>query len=148
MYISLHELGFFLMVVMVLAVGSFLLVTLANINRLVVHFNKILTENSRHLQGMIEDISESAANVSVLTGVLRKNQQLFEEKIPGSINNIYAITTALKKTGEKAEQSLEIVHGSLVETAATVTESTRDLLTYLRVVSEGIRIIIATLLRK
>ncbi|MHB1255802.1 MAG: hypothetical protein ACYCXI_06220 [Dethiobacteraceae bacterium] len=148
MYISLHELGFFLVVVMVLMAGSFLLVTLANLNRLVTHLHKTLTENSRHVQGMIEDISESAANVSVLTGVLRKNQQLFEEKIPGSINNIYAITTALKKTGEKAEQSLEIVHGSLVETAATVTESTRDLLTYLRVVSEGIRIIIATLLRK
>ncbi len=148
MYISLQALGFFLVVVMVLVAGSFLLVTLANINRLAVHFYKTLNENSRHVQGMIEDISESAANVSVLTGVLRKNQQLFEEKIPGSINNIYAITTTLKKTGEKAEQSLEIVHGSLVETAATVTESTKDLLTYVKVVIQGIRIIIEALTRK
>lgn len=148
MYISLQELGFFLVVVMVLLAGSFLLVALANFNRLVINLNKILTENSRHIQGMIEDISESADNVSVLTGVLRKNEQLFEEKIPGSINNIYAITTSLKKTGEKAEQSLDIVHGSLAETAATVTESTRDLLTYLKVVIQGIRIIVEALTRK
>lgn len=148
MYISLQELGFFLVVVMVLLAGSFLLVALANFNRLVINLNKILTENSRHIQGMIEDISESADNVSVLTGVLRKNEQLFEEKIPGSINNIYAITTSLKKTGEKAEQSLDIVHGSLAETAATVTESTRDLLTYVKVVIQGIRIIVEALTRK
>jgi len=37
MYISLQELGFFLMVVMVLLAGSFLLVTLVNLNRLVVN---------------------------------------------------------------------------------------------------------------
>lgn len=148
MYVSLQELGFFLMVVMVLAAGSFLLVTLTNLNKLVVNLNKAVSENSRHFQGMIEDISESAANVSVLTGVLRKNEQLFEEKIPGSINNIYAITTTLKKTGEKAEHSLDIVHGSLAETAATVTESTRDLLAYIKVVSEGSRIIFETLRRK
>ncbi|MBS3897956.1 MAG: hypothetical protein KGZ54_10155 [Dethiobacter sp.] len=148
MYISLQELGFFLAAVIFLIVGGFLLVALAKINRLVTYFNRKLIENDQHVQGIIENLKVITDNLSLLSGVLRKNEQLLEEKIPDSINNLYTFTATLKDTGERVSQSLEIVHTNLAETAATVTESAKDLLAYVKVVSEGIRIIIKTLMRK
>lgn len=133
---------------MVLTVGGFLLVTLANINRLVVRLNKKMTENNQHIQEIVENLKVSTDNVSLLTGVFRKNLQLLEEKLPCSVDNLYAFTTTLKDAAEKVDHSLEIVHTGLAETAAAVTESARDLLTYLKIVSEGIKMIIGTLMRK
>ncbi|MBS3898346.1 MAG: hypothetical protein KGZ76_05930 [Dethiobacter sp.] len=148
MYLSLFELGIFLAVVVVLAVGGFLLVALANLNRLVVHLNRKMTENSQHVQEIIENLQVSTADLRLLTGALRKNQQLFEEKIPGAINNLYAVSATIKNAGERVDDSLELVQTGLAETAATVMENTKDLLTYLRVASAGIRMIIEALLRK
>lgn len=148
MYISLLDLGVFLVVILALAVGSFLLVALANVNRLVAQLNRKITENSPQVELIIENLKESSSNVSVLTGILRKNQELLEEKIPGSINNIYAITSALKSTGEKVDNSLDLVHAGLLEAATTVTENAQDLLAYVKVVGEGIKIIIEMFHRK
>lgn len=148
MYISLREVGVFLAVVMALTAGGFLLLTLANINKMVVHLNKKMTEHDQQIQEIIENLKVSTDNMSLLTSVLRKNLQLFEEKLPGSINNLYAFTAALKDAGEKVDYSLEIVQANLAETAATVTESARDLLTYLKIASEGIKMIIGMFMRR
>lgn len=143
--ISLLDLGIFLAVIAVLVVGAYLVITLKNANQMVMTLNRQLQENEKNIHSVMYNLSVTSEDLRVLSAALRKNQDLFEVKIPESLANIHAITTTLKNTGEKVDSSMTVVNDSLMETAATVTENTQDVLTYIKIVSEGIRVLIDTL---
>jgi hypothetical protein len=63
-------------------------------------------------------------------------------------NNIYSLSTTLKNTGEKVDYSVDMVNTSLMETASTVQENTEDILSYVRIVSEGLRIFLEMFSKK
>ncbi|MDW7650494.1 MAG: DUF948 domain-containing protein [Bacillota bacterium] len=148
MYISLQDIGVFLVMFVLFIAGIFLIMTLININKLVLGVNRKMSENEKNIQEIINNVSGSTKNVNELTGSLQKNKIIFDEQIPGSINNIYAITTTLKNTGEKVDHSLDIVNSSLVETASTVKDNTQDILSYMRILGEGIRMILEMFTKK
>ncbi len=144
MYVSLQDLGIFLVVITALAVGVFLVITLYNANKLVSNINRRITDNNENIKNFVNNLGVATENISVLSVALRKNQDIFENKIPESINNFHAITTTLKHTSERVDNSINVVNASLMETAATVKENSQDVLTYIKIVSEGIRLLIDT----
>lgn len=145
MYVSLQDLGFFLVAVAIVAIGVAIVITLSNVNKLVGKITSKIEANEKNVESLIQNLSVAAENVNSLSGALRKNQDLFESKLPESVNNLHQFSTSLKNTGEKVDDSVALVNASLTETAATVTENTQDALAYIKIVSEGIRILIDTL---
>ena len=145
MYISLQDIGLFLLVITALTAFGFLIIALRNINLLAVGFRKKLQDNEIKLQNLLDNLDSTLDNLSSVSIALRKNQAVFETKIPQSIENIHEITATLKQTGKKVDNSVDVINANLVETAATVTENTQDVLTYIKIVSEGIRILLDAL---
>ncbi|WP_027366061.1 DUF948 domain-containing protein [Desulfotruncus alcoholivorax] len=148
MYISLHELGLFILFAMLLIAAIFLIITLHNVNKLVSNINSKITDYTKDIQKTMANLTATTDNLNALTDSLVKNKHLYEEKIPGSIDNIHSITSTLKNTGKKIESSMDVIGLNLIETAGTVKENTRDILTYAKVISECIRILISKFSKK
>ena len=82
-----------------------------------------------------ETLINSATNIAPGKALKVSNVQ-----IPGTIDNIHRLPSMLKNTGEKVVSSVDLVNTSLIETASTVQENMEDILSCVRIDSEGLRI--------
>ncbi len=139
---SLQELGIFLVLLVLFIAGIYLIMTLNNINKVVFGLNKRIDDNEKNIQEIINNATSSMNHINDISSSLYMNKDLLDVQIPETINNIYSISTTLKHTSEKVDSSVDMVNTSLMETASTVQANTEDILGYVRIVSEGLRMIL------
>lgn len=139
---SLQELGIFLVLLVLFIAGVYLIMTLTNINKVVFGLNKRINDNEKNIQDIIENATSSMKHINDISSSLYMNKDLLDVQIPGTIKNIYGISTTLKHTSETVDSSVDMVNTSLMETASTVQANTEDILGYVRIVSEGLRMIL------
>jgi uncharacterized protein YoxC len=139
---SLQELGIFLVLLVLFIAGIYLIMTLNNINKVVFGLNKRVDDNEKNIQDIINSATSSMKHINDISNSLYMNKDLLDVQIPETINNIYSISTTLKHTSEKVDSSVDMVNTSLMETASTVQANTEDILGYVRIVSEGLRMIL------
>jgi uncharacterized protein YoxC len=145
---SLQELGIFLVLLVLFIAGIYLIMTLNNINKVVFGLNKRIDDNEKNIQDIINNATSSMKHINDISNSLYMNKDLLDVQIPGTINNIYSISTTLKHTSEKVDSSVDMVNTSLMETASTVQANTEDILGYVRIVSEGLRMILEIFSKK
>ncbi len=148
MYISLQELGIFLVMLVLFVVGIYLIITLNSINKVALFINKRINDNEKNIQDIIDNATNSMKNFNEISNSVYKHKEVIDVQIPGTIDNIYSLSSTLKNTGEKVDYSVDIVNTSLIETASTVQENTEDILSYVRIVSEGLRIFLEMLSKR
>jgi hypothetical protein len=148
MYISLQDLGIFLVLSIVAVAGIYVIFTLNNINKILSDVKKKVVSNNENIQKTINNFTSTSENINEITTSLRKNKQIFDESIPATINNIHSISATLKNATDKADQSLDIINISLIETVSSVKENTQDLISYLSIISEAIRVLVQVLFKK
>ena len=147
-YFTLQELGIFLVLLVMFIAGIYAIITLSNINKVVSGINKRIVDNEENIQDTIDNVTSSMKNINEISSSLYMNKDLLDVQIPGTINNIYSLSTTLKHTSEKVDDSVDMVNVSLMETASTVQENTEDILSYVRIVSEGLRIFLEMFSKK
>ena len=140
MYVSLQELAIFLALLVFIVAGIFVIIALNNFNKVLSLVNKNISDNEKKLQDTIDSAANSARNINEISSSINQNKDLLEVHIPGAIENVYSLSATLKNTGERIDYSVDVVNTSLMETASTVQENTEDILSYVRIVSEGLRI--------
>ena len=148
MYISLQDLGIFLVLLVLFVAGIYLIITLNSINKVALFINKRINDNEENIQDIINNATNSMKNFNEISNSVYMHKELIDVQIPGTINNIYSLSTTLKNTGEKVDYSVDMVNTSLMETASTVQENTEDILGYVRIVSEGLRIFLEMFSKK
>lgn len=142
MYISLQDLGIFVVFCIVAAASIFLIITLIKFNKMLNEVNSKLIKNDEKIQKTIDNFAATSENINVITTSLKKNKHIFDETIPASISNIHLISETLKNTTQKADKSLDVVNLNLMETASAVKENTQDIITYIRVIGEVVRVLV------
>ena len=148
MYISLQDLGIFLVLLVLFVAGIYLIITLNSINKVALFINKRINDNEKNIQDIMNNATNSMKNFNEISNSVYKHKELIDVQIPGTLNNIYSLSTTLKNTGEKVDYSVDMVNTSLMETASTVQENTEDILSYVRIVSEGLRIFLEMFSKK
>jgi len=148
MYISLQELGIFFVMLVLFVAGIYLIITLNSINKVALFINKRINDNEKNIQDIIDNATNSMKNFNEISNSVYKHKEVIDVQIPGTIDNIYSLSSTLKNTGEKVDYSVDIVNTSLIETASTVQENTEDILSYVRIVSEGLRIFLEMLSKR
>lgn len=148
MYISLQDLGIFLVLLVLFVAGIYLIITLNSINKVALFINKRINDNEKNIQDIINNATNSMKNFNEISNSVYMHKELIDVQIPGTINNLYSLSTTLKNTGEKVDYSVDMVNTSLMETASTVQENTEDILSYVRIVSEGLRIFLEMFSKK
>ena len=124
MYISLQDLGIFLVLLVLFVAGIYLIITLNSINKVALFINKRINDNEKNIQDIINNATNSMKNFNEISNSVYMHKELIDVQIPGTINNIYSLSTTLKNTGEKVDYSVDMVNTSLMETARTVQENT------------------------
>ncbi|KJS79983.1 MAG: hypothetical protein JM58_19435 [Peptococcaceae bacterium BICA1-8] len=147
MYISIQDLATFLIACIVIATGTYFFITLMNINNLLKDFRKKFNNNEDFFKNLVKDVAVSAKNIKEISGVIADNKEVLQEKLPKSIENAYIISTILKNTAQNVDNSVEVINGHLLETASTVKENTQDIFTYMKIISEGLRVFIQVFTR-
>ncbi|UNC93192.1 hypothetical protein [Candidatus Contubernalis alkaliaceticus] len=145
---TLQEFGIFLVLLGMFIAGIYAIITLSNFNKVVSGINKRIVDNEKNIQDTIDNVTSSMKNINEISSSLYMNKDLLDVQIPGTINNIYSLSTTLKHTSEKVDDSVDMVNASLMETASTVQENTEDILSYVRIVSEGLRIFLEMFSKK
>ncbi len=148
MYVSLQDVGIFLVLLVLFVAGIYLIITLNNINKVALSINKSINENEKNVQDIINNATNSMKNLNEISNSVYMHKELIDDQIPGTINNIYSLSTTLKNTGEKVDYSVDMVNTSLMETASAVQENTEDILSYVRILSEGLRIFLEMFSKK
>ena len=148
MYISLQDLGIVVVLSIVAIAGIFLIITLNNINKILSDVKKKIAINDDNIQKTIDNFTATSDNINEITTSLRKNKQMFDEGIPATINNIHSISATLKNTTDKVDKSLDVVNISLIETASSVRENTQDIISYIKIISEAVRVLMQMLFTK
>ncbi|WP_028309027.1 hypothetical protein [Desulfitibacter alkalitolerans] len=148
MYISLQDLGIFLVFSIVAAASIFLIITLIKFNKMLNEVNNRIVKNDEKIQKTIDNFAATSENINVITTSLKKNKHIFDETIPASISNIHSISETLKNTTEKVDKSLDVVNLNLMETASAVKENTQDIITYIRVIGEAVRVLVQLVFKK
>jgi len=148
MYISLQDLGIFVVFCIVAAASIFLIITLIKFNKMLNEVNSKLIKNDEKIQKTIDNFAATSENINVITTSLKKNKHIFDETIPASISNIHLISETLKNTTQKADKSLDVVNLNLMETASAVKENTQDIITYIRVIGEVVRVLVQLVFKK
>lgn len=148
MYISLQDLGIFLVFSIVAVASIFLIITLIKFNKMLNEVNNRIVKNDEKIQKTIDNFAATSENINVITTSLKKNKHIFDETIPASISNIHLISETLKNTTQKVDKSLDVVNLNLMETASAVKENTQDIITYIRVIGEVARVLVQLVFKK
>lgn len=148
MYISLQDLGIFLVFCITVVAGIYVILTLHSINKMLCYMKTKVASNDEKIQKTIDNVASTFANINELTTSLRKNIQVFDEDIPAILKNVHSVSTTVKNAADKADQSLDIINISLIETVSSVKVNTQDIISYLGIVGEAIKILVPFIFKK
>ncbi|QNO16016.1 hypothetical protein HYG86_15190 [Alkalicella caledoniensis] len=115
--LSLGDIGMFILFLLLLTVGIFLIITLKNLNELIKKATNIVNKNEVNINQSLEDL-------------------------PHVMNNVKETTTLVKDGLHKTEETIYVLRESLIETASTVSSNTNTLINYVSFISEIARSVI------
>jgi len=115
--ITLSALGHFIVFVLILMVGGYILVTLKNINALLREIKQIVQKNKDHINQIIPNINEISKN-SVI------------------------ISNSLKTSVNEARESIKMISMETVDAVVTINETVNRLTQYTNSMGEIVKAIV------
>lgn len=119
MYITLYDLGLFILFLVALGVGAYLIATL------------------RALLGVLTEVR----------GVIENQRAALEESIeimPELLNNSNEVVVGLRKTVESTSSAVTYLEGNLTETVDRVQETAETALLYARCITDVVKAVVAS----
>lgn len=141
MTISLQDLGVFLLFVISIVAGGYLIVALKRLVDILGGVKKILTEND-------QTISRIALNAAVITDEVRIVLKDAEGTVPSIMKNVQGITSTVHDSARKLDLSVTTIGSGITETVAAVQDSARDINTYISIATEVAAFVIKMLPQK
>jgi methyl-accepting chemotaxis protein len=115
--ITLNALGNFIIFVLILMVGGYILVTLKKINSLVGEIKQTVQKNKEHINQIIPNINEIS-------------------------KNSVTISNSLKTSVNEAGESIKMISRETIDAAVTINETVNHLTQYTNSMGEIVRAII------
>jgi multisubunit Na+/H+ antiporter MnhC subunit len=145
MYISIVDLGVIIGIIMVIVVGLYTLITLKNINGVLSRFTTNMEKNEKNIEKTIGNLAVITEDTKVITESLYKNRIAFEEHLPNTVRNLSYFSNNIKETSDQINATVDIVNTGLMDTVTTVRDNTGDIIMYMKIVSEGIHLLLQSL---
>lgn len=129
MTLSLQDLGVFLLFVIAIVAGGYLILTLKRLADVLGGVKKVLDEND-------QTISRIALNAAVITDEVRVVLKDAGGTVPGIMKNVQGITSTVHDSARKLDASVTSIGSGITETVAAVQDSARDITTYVNIATE------------
>ncbi|MDY0221105.1 MAG: hypothetical protein RBR67_08205 [Desulfobacterium sp.] len=116
--ITLSQLGDFIVFVLILMVGGYVMVTLKNVNALLGEIKQTVQKNKEHINKIIPNINEIS-------------------------ENSVTISTSLKTSVNQAAESIKMISQETVDAAVTINETVNRLTQYTSSMGEIVKAILS-----
>ncbi len=136
--VSIRDLALFLLFAGALVALVYLVIVLKRLAEVLKSTNKIITDNEKSINELLEKAPLIAGNTAEITDRLSKSAQKAETVLPQILSNVENITGSVQKSVQTIDTSLSTVGSGITDTVAAVHDSAGDLNSYLNVVLEAL----------
>lgn len=130
MTVSLYDIFMFLIFVLLIIFGVYLILATRNANEVLKYTKNILKTNEESIEKLIKPIPTITENLAKAS-----------EDAPDVLENMKDITGIIKVGVSKAEDAVEVIGEGISETVSVVKDSAEDITTYIKIISEVIKIV-------
>lgn len=131
MTVSLQDIFIFLILILLIVLGAYLILALRNANEVLKYARNILKTNEESIEKLIKPIPVITENLAKAT-----------KDAPEVMANMKAITGTIKDGVVKAEEAVDVIGEGIAETVSVVRGSAEDITAYIKIISEVVKIII------
>jgi predicted PurR-regulated permease PerM len=136
--LSIRDLALFLLFAGALVALVYLIIVLKRLAEVLKSTNKIITDNEKSINELLEKAPLIADNTAEITERLSKSAQKAEAVLPHILSNVENITGSVQKSVQTIDTSLSTVGSGITDTVAAVHDSAGDLNSYLNIGLEAL----------
>jgi uncharacterized protein YoxC len=136
--LSIRDLALFLLFAGALVALVYLIIVLKRLAEVLKSANKIVTDNEKSINELLEKAPLIAGNTAEITERLSKSAQKAEAVLPHILSNVENITGSVQKSVQTIDTSLSTVGSGITDTVAAVHDSAGDLNSYLNIGLEAL----------
>jgi len=136
--LSIRDLALFLLFAGALVTLVYLIIVLKRLAEVLKSTNKIITDNEKSINELLEKAPLIADNTAEITERLSKSAQKAEAVLPHILSNVENITGSVQKSVQTIDTSLSTVGSGITDTVAAVHDSAGDLNSYLNIGLEAL----------
>lgn len=134
--ISLGDLGLFILFVLAVVVGIYLVITLRNVSMVLKQAKKILDENEQPIKELIKPLPKIAKNFEGITGKVSKGVEDVDKKVPCIMKNVDGITDNLNKSTKSINTAVDTIGEGITDTLSIVQGTAGDVTMYIKIINE------------
>lgn len=121
--ITLEELMLFILFLLAVGLGIFLILAIKNIVGILKKVNKIVDDNEKSINTILKEAPIILDNVNKITGDVQETIEAVTPSITHIVKNVDVISTDVTETVEKITYTVDVVGESIEETADMLRDS-------------------------
>ncbi len=121
--ISYKDLGLLILFLIISGVGVYTFITLNNLNGVLKRVRELMDKNSSNIDKTLD-------------------------RLPSIANNVDAATAKVKEEIENAGDAVGLISETVTDTVLSVSDGTQEVIEYIRIIAQIIKIIINTFFKK
>lgn len=134
--ITLEELMLFILFLLAVGLGIFLILAIKNIVGILKKVNKIVDDNEKSINTILKEAPIILDNVNKITEDVQETIEVVTPSITHIVNNVDIISTDVTETVEKVTYTVDVVGDSIQETADMLKDSKKTISNYLNMIIE------------
>ncbi len=134
--ITLQDLMLFILFLLAVGIGIFLILAIKNLVGILKKVNKIVDDNEKSINTILKETPIILDNVNKITGDVHDTIEAVTPSITNIVSNVDVIATDVTSTVEKVTYTVDVVGESLEETVEMLNESRKTVSNYLSMIIE------------
>lgn len=131
-----------------IGVGVYLIMILANINKLIKHARAIAESNTKEIDTVIKQLPEISVNVNAITREAKTTLEKLSPEVNELLHNVNSISGKIENvasliddTTSKVNETFDVVSDSIAETALAFSYNAKNATDYMKIIKEVIEIV-------
>lgn len=131
-----------------IGVGAYLIMILANINKLIKQARTIAESNTKEIDTVIKQLPEISINVNAITREAKTTLEKLSPEVNELLHNVNSISGKIENvanliddTTSKVNETFDVVSDSIAETALAFSYNAKNATDYMKIIKEVMEIV-------
>lgn len=134
--ITLEELMIFIVFLLAIGLGVFLILAIKNIVTILSKINKIVDENEKSIDTILKETPLILENVNKITGDVQETIESVKPSVTSIVKNVDAISEDVTETIDKVTYTVDVIGETIEETVEVLNSNKGTIVNYLNIVLE------------
>lgn len=134
--ITLEDLMIFIVFLLAIGLGVFLIIAIKNIVNILKKINKIVDENEKSIDTILKETPLIMENVNKITADVQETVESVKPSVTSIIKNVDIISEDVTETIDKVTYTVDVVGESIEDTVEALNSNKGTIVNYLNIVLE------------